>query len=55
MDQQERIKFYQAADCILIDEAVCIPLIYIQEHWLVRPWVRNWDFWNLRSVILEPH
>ena len=55
MDQQERIKFYQAADRILMDDAVYIPLFYMLDHWLVRPWVRNWDFWNLRGVILEPH
>jgi DNA-binding SARP family transcriptional activator len=55
IDQQERIKLYQAADRLLMDDAVYIPLFYMLDHWLVRPWVRNWDFWNLRGVILEPH
>jgi hypothetical protein len=39
----------------LIEEAVIIPLTYGMYHCLVKPWVRNWDYWNLRNVILEPH
>jgi oligopeptide transport system substrate-binding protein len=53
--QQQRLQFYQQADRILIDEAVVLPLGYLLEHWLAKPWVRNWDYLNLRRVILEPH
>jgi ABC-type oligopeptide transport system substrate-binding subunit len=54
-DQQQRLQIYQQADRLLIDEAVALPLAYGMEHSLVKPWVRNWDFWNLHQVILEPH
>jgi oligopeptide transport system substrate-binding protein len=54
-DQQQRLRFYQQADRILNDEAVIIPLAYMLEHWLAKPWVRNWDYLNLSRVILEAH
>jgi len=56
----ERIKMYQTADRILVEEAAFIPLMYGRWHMLVKPWVRqfptlpmrNW-FW--KDVIIEPH
>ncbi|HEY3232386.1 MAG TPA: ABC transporter substrate-binding protein [Roseiflexaceae bacterium] len=60
-DQAERMKSYQQADRILMDEAVIVPLCYSQHHILLKPWVRrftipaikNPGFW--KDVIIEPH
>jgi oligopeptide transport system substrate-binding protein len=60
MDQEERMRMYQRADKILIEESPVIPLAYLRFHMLVKPWVRKyltsplrWWFW--KDVIIEPH
>jgi ABC-type oligopeptide transport system substrate-binding subunit len=60
LNQSERLKMYQQADEILIEEAVVMPLAYGRAHWLVKPWVTRFPtspigghFW--RDVIIEPH
>lgn len=56
--QGRRLQFYRQADRLLIEEAVCIPLLYFRSHLLVKPWVRQLSivglqvFW--KDVILEP-
>jgi oligopeptide transport system substrate-binding protein len=59
-DQGERMKLYQAADTILVEEAPIVPLYYDQSGYLVKPWVRKfrksalgWEFW--KDVVIEPH
>jgi oligopeptide transport system substrate-binding protein len=59
-DQGERMRLYQQAERILINEAPIVPLTYGRQHWLVKPWVRNFFtpamqtfFW--KDVIIEPH
>jgi ABC-type oligopeptide transport system substrate-binding subunit len=59
-DQGERMRLYQQAERILINEAPIIPLVYGRQHWLVKPWVRRFlapaiqiYFW--KDVIIEPH
>jgi ABC-type oligopeptide transport system substrate-binding subunit len=59
LDQPERIRMYQEADEILIEEAVIIPIVYAVMDRLVKPWakppvgqIEDWDF---RDIILEPH
>lgn len=60
MDQDERMRMYQQADKILVEEVPLLPLIYERFHMLVKPWVkrlptsplRNW-FW--KDIILEEH
>jgi ABC-type transport system substrate-binding protein len=59
-DQRERIKMYQEADRILVEEAPVIPLTHWRLKLLVKPWVRKcptsaikWWFW--KDVIIEPH
>jgi oligopeptide transport system substrate-binding protein len=59
-DQGERIKMYQQADRILVEEAIIMPLVYGQLHLLVKPWVSKfptsslkWWFW--KDVVIEPH
>jgi ABC-type oligopeptide transport system substrate-binding subunit/DNA-binding SARP family transcriptional activator len=60
MNQEERMKLYQQADRILVEEAAIVPLLYQRQHLLVKPWVRNCirsatgrRFW--KDVIIEPH
>jgi ABC-type oligopeptide transport system substrate-binding subunit/DNA-binding SARP family transcriptional activator len=59
-DHAERIRLYQRADRILVEEAAIVPLFYGRQHWLVKPWVRQfslspmfWPYW--KTVIIEPH
>jgi oligopeptide transport system substrate-binding protein len=60
LDQSDRIRLYQAADKLLIEEAVVIPIAYVQMHYLIKPWVKLpaggiglWHWW--KNVIIEPH
>jgi|GEM_PF-418911 len=60
MDQEERMKLYQKADRILIEEAPLLPLCYARFHMLVKPWVRKYltsplRWWYWKDVIIEPH
>jgi oligopeptide transport system substrate-binding protein len=60
MDQAERMRRYQQADKLLIEEAAVMPVSYSRQHWLVKPWVKKFflpvmqvRFW--KDVIIEPH
>ena len=60
MDQEVRIKLYQQADKIVVEEAPVIPLTYGRFHMLVKPWVKkmslsaiNPPFW--KDIIIEQH
>ena len=59
LSQGDRIPLYQAADKILIEEAVIMPLTYSRAHWLVKPWVKipaGWlGPWSWKDIIIEPH
>jgi ABC-type oligopeptide transport system substrate-binding subunit len=60
LDQTQRLKLYQEADRILIEEAVVVPLIYDMTHLLVKPWVKRFpispmQIWFLKDVVIEPH
>jgi oligopeptide transport system substrate-binding protein len=60
MDQEERMRLYQQADKILVEEVPLLPLSYGRIHMLVKPWVKrlptsplkNW-FW--KDIILDEH
>ncbi len=58
-DQNTRIRLYQAADKILIEEAVIMPTYYMRRHALVKPWVKfpglEHIYLLLKKVIIEPH
>lgn len=59
-DQEERIRLYQKADKMLINEAIVLPLSYGMTHLLVKPWVKNYPLspkveWFLKDVVVEPH
>nr|NIN69473.1 hypothetical protein [Anaerolineae bacterium]NIN99523.1 hypothetical protein [Anaerolineae bacterium]NIQ82384.1 hypothetical protein [Anaerolineae bacterium] len=59
-DQPERVRSYQQADRILVNEAWILPLLYERRHSLVKPWVVKLPtsaimlgFW--KDVIIEAH
>jgi oligopeptide transport system substrate-binding protein len=59
-NQEERMRMYQRADHILVEEAPLLPLLYGRFHLLVKPWLSRfptsaagWWFW--KDVIIEPH
>jgi len=59
-DQGERMRLYQEADRILVEEAAIMPLAHRRLHLLVKPWVSKFltsaieqRFW--KDVIIEPH
>jgi oligopeptide transport system substrate-binding protein len=60
LDQKKRMKLYQQADRILVEEAPVLPLCYARVHMLVKPWVRKYitsplRWWYWKHVVLEPH
>jgi ABC-type oligopeptide transport system substrate-binding subunit/DNA-binding SARP family transcriptional activator len=61
-DQEERMRMYQQADTILVEEAPIIPLTHPRHGVLVKPWVKKYptsllmlEFWFGKDVIIEPH
>jgi oligopeptide transport system substrate-binding protein len=59
MDQSDRIRLYQNADKILIEDAVVMPTTYLKNHKLFKPWVKlpagGINRFSLKDTILEPH
>jgi ABC-type oligopeptide transport system substrate-binding subunit/DNA-binding SARP family transcriptional activator len=60
MDQEERMRMYQQAEKILVEEAPILPLVYGRFHMLVKPWVRKLftsplKWWSWKDIIIEPH
>jgi ABC-type oligopeptide transport system substrate-binding subunit len=60
MKQGERMRMYQQADRILVEQSPVLPLFYGRRHLLVKPWVRRYPtslgklcWW--KDVIIEPH
>ena len=59
-DPAERLKFYQAADRLLMDEAGVIPLTYERNHVLLKPWVKRFPISPIKTtyfkdIVIEPH
>ncbi|NIN67982.1 MAG: hypothetical protein GTO63_25400 [Anaerolineae bacterium] len=59
-DQRERMKMYQRADSILMEEAPILLLYYGRFHLLVKPWVSRYPSysakqWFWKDVVIEPH
>ncbi len=59
-DQEERMKLYQQANRILIEEAPILPLACERDHLLIQPWVNRYptaaletSFW--KDIVIEPH
>jgi ABC-type oligopeptide transport system substrate-binding subunit/class 3 adenylate cyclase len=60
MDQEERMRMYQQADRILIQEAPILLLCYGRANLLVKPWVTKYPTsalkeWFWKDVVIEPH
>ena len=60
MDQAERIRLYQEADQILMEEAPIVPLTYGRNLLLVKPWVKRYATspitrWLWKDIVIEPH
>jgi ABC-type oligopeptide transport system substrate-binding subunit/serine/threonine protein kinase/class 3 adenylate cyclase len=59
-DQVERLKFYAAADRLLVQEAPILPVTYGRHHYLLKPWVKRYPISPLKAsywkdVIIEAH
>jgi oligopeptide transport system substrate-binding protein len=59
-DPTERLKFYQAADRLLVDEALIMPLLHTRHHYLLKPWLKRYPITPLKTsywkdVVIEPH
>jgi oligopeptide transport system substrate-binding protein len=59
-DQKERMRLYQQADRILIEDAPLLPLFHGQYNFLVKPWVKTIALSPItipamKYVVLEPH
>jgi oligopeptide transport system substrate-binding protein len=59
-DQGERMRLYRQADKMLMEEAIIIPLSYVPNHILVKPWLKKFPISSFRwlygkDIILEPH
>jgi ABC-type oligopeptide transport system substrate-binding subunit len=60
MDQGERMRMYQEADRILVDEAPVLLCNYARFHLLVKPWVTKFPIsdtgdWFWKDIVIEPH
>jgi oligopeptide transport system substrate-binding protein len=60
MDQGERMRLYQQADRILVEQAPVIPWCHLRWSLLVKPWVSRYPAspmrqWFWKDVIIEPH
>jgi ABC-type oligopeptide transport system substrate-binding subunit/class 3 adenylate cyclase/tetratricopeptide (TPR) repeat protein len=53
-DQVERMRLYQQADRLLVEEAPVMPVSYNPSPLLVKPWVKNYSG-GWKNVIIEPH
>lgn len=59
-DQQARLKLYQQADRIVIEEVVLMPLTYVKKHFLIKPWIKRFPLptpanWHWQDVVIEPY
>jgi ABC-type oligopeptide transport system substrate-binding subunit/tRNA A-37 threonylcarbamoyl transferase component Bud32 len=57
-DPLRRLQMYHDADRLLTQDAVLLPLTYVRQHLLVKPWVKNfrpglYHFSFLKDVILD--
>jgi ABC-type oligopeptide transport system substrate-binding subunit len=59
-DPTERLKYYQTADRLLIEQALIMPLLHTRHHYLLKPWVKRYPISPLKAsywkdVVIEPH
>jgi len=59
-DHDERMALYRQAEQILVDECPLFPLIYLNNEWLQKPWIKNYqpsvfDTLFTEHIVIEPH
>jgi ABC-type transport system substrate-binding protein len=59
LTQRDRIRRFQRAEKLLIEEAIIMPTSYSRVHMLIKPWVKvppgESNSWYLKDFIIEPH
>jgi oligopeptide transport system substrate-binding protein len=60
MDPQARMRLYQRADRILVEQAPVVPISHMRLSLLVKPWVTRYPAsplrqWFWKDVVIEPH
>ncbi len=60
VDMSERLALHRQADRLLMQEAAIVPLAYMRQQLLVKPWVRKYPIsvmrsWFFKDVVIEPH
>jgi oligopeptide transport system substrate-binding protein len=60
MDQAKRMRLYQEADRVLMEEAPVMPWIHVPRQVLIKPWVRispmaGIKTWLWKDMVIEPH
>jgi ABC-type transport system substrate-binding protein len=57
--QRDRIRLYQRANKLLVEEAIIMPTTYSRLHMLIKPWLKvptgENNSWYLKDFIIEPH
>jgi ABC-type oligopeptide transport system substrate-binding subunit len=60
LDNSYRLQLFRKAEEILAEQAPILPLLYINDHILIKPWIKKFQtqtisrpFWH--HVIIEPH
>lgn len=59
-DPQERVRLYQEAEQIIVDDAAWLPLFYGKSYYLIKPYVKNFEPTPIvtaqyKDVVIEPH
>jgi oligopeptide transport system substrate-binding protein len=59
-DHSHRIGLFQQADGVLVEKAAIIPFAYVQQHYLVKPWVTRFSVHGATTqswgdIVLQPH
>jgi len=60
VDQGERMRLYARAERILADEVPILPLAYLRQHLLLKPWIRGYQIsasqrTSWKDVVIVPH
>jgi ABC-type oligopeptide transport system substrate-binding subunit len=60
-NREERLALYAQVEQIIVEEAPVVPLAYIRQHRLIKPWIKNWQLYNSTNdpffpkLVIEPH
>jgi oligopeptide transport system substrate-binding protein len=59
-NQSLRLNLFAQADRLLVQQAAIVPLAYLRQHFLIKPWVKRYPTttlysWFWKDVIIEAH